>query len=70
MDADKDLEEMKEAFIRQENIVIEKGRLKQEAEDKENVARSVGCKRANVNNDCDNIENGRKKMALLEKGQI
>ena len=70
VDADKDLEEMKEAFIRQENIVIEKGRLKQEAEDKENVARSVGCKRVNVDNDGDNIENGRKKMALLEKGQI
>jgi len=70
VDADKDLEEMKEAFIRQENIVIEKGRFKQEAEDKENAARSVGCKRANVDDDGDNIENSRKKIVLVEKGQI
>merc|ERR1712002_985528 len=71
VDADKDLEEMKEAFTRQENIVISKGRLKHEAEDKENIARLVGCKRVNVDDDDGgNTDNGRKKMVLLEKGQI
>jgi len=66
VDADKDLEEMKEVFIKQENVLMGRGRLKQKSEDKENIAQSVGCKRIAVD---DNIEGGRKKI-LLEKGQI
>jgi len=66
VDADKDLEEMKEVFIKQENILMGRGSQKQKSEDKENIAQSVGCKRLAV----DNIEDGGRKMILLEKGQI
>ena len=66
VDADKDLEEMKEVFIKQENMLMGRGRTKQNTEDKENIAQSVGCKRLAV----DNIKDGGRKMILLEKGQI
>ena len=42
VDADKDLEEMKEVFTRQENKLMGRGRIKQNTEDKENIAESVG----------------------------
>jgi len=66
VDADKDLEEMKEVFIKQENILMGRGRSKQNTEDKENIPESVGCKRVAV----DNIEDSGRKKILLEKGQI
>ena len=66
VDADKDLEEMKEVFVQQENILTERGRQKQNTEDKENIAHSVGCKRIAVD---DNIDDGGRKVILLEKGQ-
>jgi len=67
VDADKDLEEMKEVFIKQENILMGRGSQKQKSEDKENIAQSFACKRLAVN---DNIEDSGRKKILLEKGQI
>jgi len=67
VDADKDLEEMKEVFIKQENILMGRGLQKQYTEDKENIAQSISCKRIAVD---DNIDDGGRKVILLEKGQI
>jgi len=68
VDADKDLEEMREVFSRQEKILIKRARLDQKFDDeKENIAASVGSKR--VAGDIDTDDGGR-KVILLEKGQL
>jgi len=68
VDADKDLEEMREVFSRQEKILIKRARLDQKFDDeKENIAASVGSKRVAGDKDTDD---GGRKVILLEKGQL
>jgi len=68
VDADKDLEEMREVFSRQEKILIKRARLDQKFDDeKENIASSSGFKRVAGDKDTDD---GGRKVILLEKGQL
>ena len=61
VDADKDIEEMKEVFARQEEIVLGREGQMNEEDDKENYRVStVGSKRA---------AGGRRKAVLVEKSQ-
>merc|ERR1712098_308944 len=68
VDADKDLEEMREVFSRQEKILIKRARLDQKLDDeKENIVASGGSKRVAYDKDTDD---GGRKVILLEKGQL
>jgi len=68
VDADKDLEEMREVFSRQEKMLLKSARLNQKCDDeKENIAASGGFKRVAGYNDTDD---GGRKVILLEKGQL
>ena len=65
VDADRDLLEMKEAFTRQENIVMGRGLFKHKTEVEENIAPSISFKRVAVD-----VIDGRRKVTILERGQI